>query len=77
MRIQTPQTYRYGEILPLYDMAEKENKHDFVYADLVLIYYGKTVYFSKGFTNNIKITRKEDIPLCKALMTFSEEELFS
>lgn len=77
MRIQTPQAYRYGEILPLYDMAEKENKHDFVYADLVLIYYGKTVYFSKGFTNNIKITRKEDIPLCKALMTFSEEELFS
>lgn len=77
MRIQTPQTYRYGEILPLYDMAEKENKHDFVYADLVLIYYGKTVYFSKGFTNNIKITRKEDIPLCKALMTFSEEDLFS
>lgn len=77
MRIQTPQTYRYGEILPLYDMAEKENKHDFVYADLVLIYYGKTVYFSKGFTNNIKITRKEDVPLCKALMTFSEEELFS
>lgn len=77
MRIQTPQTYRYGEILSLYDMAEKENKHDFVYADLVLIYYGKTVYFSKGFTNNIKITRKEDIPLCKALMTFSEEELFS
>lgn len=77
MRIQTPQTYRYGEILPLYDMAEKENKHDFIYADLVLIYYGKTVYFSKGFTNNIKITRKEDIPLCKALMTFSEEELFS
>lgn len=77
MRIQTPQAYRYGDILPLYDRAEEENKHDFIYADLVLIYYGKTVYFSKGFTNNIKITRKEDIPLCKALMTFSEEELFS
>ena len=77
MRIQTPQAYRYGDILPLYDRAEEENKHDFIYADLVLIYYGKTVYFSKGFTNNIKITRKEAIPLCKALMTFSEEELFS
>ena len=77
MRIQTPQAYRYGDILPLYDRAEEENKHDFIYADLVLIYYGKTVYFSKCFTNNIKITRKEDIPLCKALMTFSEEELFS
>lgn len=77
MRIQTPQAYNYGSILKLYEQAEKENKHDFIYADLVLIHYGKTVYFSKGFTNNIKITRKEDIPLCKALMTFTEEELYS
>ncbi len=77
MRIQTPQAYNYGLILELYERAEKENLHDFIYADLVLIYYGQTVYFSKGFTNNIKITRKEDIPLCKALMNFSEEELFS
>ncbi len=77
MRIQTPQAYKYGSILPLYERAEKENKHDFIYADLVLIYYGQTVYFSKGFQNNIKITRKEDIPLCKALMNFSEEELYS
>lgn len=77
MRIQTPQAYRYDLILKLYEQAEKENKHDFVYADLVLIYYGYTVYFSKGFINNIKITRKEDIPLCKALMSFSEEDLYT
>lgn len=77
MRIQTPQAYKFGPIVELYERAESENKHDFVYADLVLVYYGQTVYFSKGFTNNIKITRQEDIPLCKALMEFSEEELFS
>ncbi len=77
MRVQTPQAYKYSDILPLYEKAEKENKHDFVYADLVLIYYGKRVYFSKGFTNNIKITKKEDIALCEALMNFSEEELYS
>lgn len=77
MRVQTPQAYNYGLMLELYERAEKENKHDFVYADLVLVHYGLPVYFSKGFTNNIKITRKEDIPLCKALMNFSEEELFS
>ena len=77
MRVQTPQAYRFGDILPLYRQAEVENKHDFVYADLVYVYYGKNVFFSKGFVNNIKITRKEDIPLCKALMDFSEEELFS
>lgn len=77
MRIQTPQAYKYGPMIKLYEKAEKKNKHDFVYADLVLVYYGETVYFSKGFANNIKITRKEDVPLCKALMSFSEEELFS
>lgn len=77
MRVQTPQAYRYGEILPLYEKAEIENKHDFVYADLVCIYYGHRVYFSKGFTNNIKITKKEDIALCEALMKFTEDELYS
>ncbi|MBP3367027.1 MAG: 2-C-methyl-D-erythritol 4-phosphate cytidylyltransferase [Treponema sp.] len=77
MRIQTPQAYRFGPMLRLYERAEAEDRHDFVYADLVLVHYGETVYFSKGFANNIKITRKEDIPLCKALMNFSEEELFS
>ena len=77
MRVQTPQAYKYDLLLELYEKAEKENKHDFIYADLVLIYYGKPVYFSKGFTNNIKITKKEDISLCKALMTFTEEELYS
>ena len=77
MRVQTPQAYRYSSILPLYERAECENKHDFVYADLVFIYYGQRVYFSKGFTNNIKITKKEDITLCEALMNFTEEELYS
>lgn len=77
MRVQTPQAYKYDEILPLYERAEKENKHDFVYADLVFIFYGKRVFFSKGFTNNIKITKKEDIALCEALMKFPENELYS
>ena len=77
MRIQTPQAYLFGEILSLYERAEKEGKHDFVYADLVYIYYGKRIFFSKGFTNNIKITKKEDLALCEALMKFSEEELYT
>lgn len=77
MRIQTPQAYEYGPMLSLYEKAESENKHDFIYADLVLIHYGERVYFSKGFTNNIKITKKEDLALCDALMNFTEEELYS
>lgn len=77
MRVQTPQAYKYGFLLSLYERAEKENKRDFVYANLVVINYGGTLYFSKGFTNNIKITTQEDIALCAALMKFKEEDLFS
>lgn len=77
MRIQTPQTYQYGSILKLYEQADADNLHDFIYADLVAVHYGMRVYFSKGFTNNIKITKGEDLSLCKALMQFSEKELYS
>lgn len=77
MRVQTPQAYRFSEILPLYDRAEAEDRHDFIYADLVAIHYGKRIFFSRGFVNNIKITRPEDVPLCESLMGFSEEQLFT
>lgn len=77
MRVQTPQAYRYDFILDLYKRAESEGKHDFIYADLVAIYYDKRVFFSKGFTNNIKITKREDIALCESLMKFTEDQLFS
>ena len=77
MRIQTPQSYQYGPMVQLYEQAEKDNLHDFVYADIVAVHYGMRVFFSKGFSNNIKITKQEDIPLCQARMQFSEEELYS
>ncbi len=77
MRIQTPQAYKYAQIVELYEKAENDNIHDFVYADIVAVHYGQPVYFCKGFTNNIKITRKEDIPLTKALLTFTEDELYN
>lgn len=76
MRVQTPQAYEYSSILELYERAEKEDCHDFIYADIVAVEYGMTVYFSKGFTNNIKITKQEDIPLCEYLMDIPEDQLF-
>ena len=75
MRVQTPQAYRYSQILPLYKKAEQENRHDFVYADLVAINYGVRIFFSHGFINNIKVTKPEDIPLCEYLMEQKEEQL--
>ena len=77
MRVQTPQAYKYNLLKDSYHKAEKENRHDFVYADLTVSYYGYDIYFSKGFSNNIKITTKEDIALFKSLLKFSEEELCS
>lgn len=76
MRVQTPQAYRYSMIRELYEMAERDNIHDVVYADILAIHYGKRVFFSKGFTNNIKVTNQEDLFLVSSLMNFSEEELF-
>ena len=76
MRVQTPQAYEYSSILELYERAEKEDRHDFIYADIVAVEYGMTVYFSKGFTNNIKITKQEDIPLGEYLMDITEDQLF-
>lgn len=77
MRVQTPQAYGYNDLLSLYDRAESEDRHDFIYADLLAIHYGRRVYFSKGFANNIKVTKQEDIPLCESLMEFSEDQLFN
>lgn len=75
LRVQTPQSYKYGLIRPLYERADRENKHNFIYANTMAISYGERIYFSKGFDCNIKITTKEDIAFYKAMKQFSEEEL--
>lgn len=75
LRVQTPQAYKYGMIYNLYKRAEEDNKHDFVYANTMAIHYGQRIFFSKGFTSNIKITNPEDIAFYKALKDFDEEVL--
>ncbi len=75
VRVQTPQMYRYGLIKELYEKAERDGLNNFVYANTLAIHYGTTIYFSKGFNYNYKITTQDDLPLYKALLNFSEEEL--
>ena len=77
MLTASPQVYRYDLALRYYEMAEKENKHDFTFTSSLLIYYGERVYFAKGTTSNIKITRKEDLALFEALLSVPEELLYS
>ena len=74
MRVQTPQAYKYGLIKGLYERAEKENKHDFIYANTMAIEYGTRIYFSIGSDCNIKLTTKEDLAYYKTMKQFSEEE---
>ncbi len=74
MRVQTPQAYRFGLIKALYQRADEENKHDFIYANTMAITYGVRIYFSTGSDCNIKLTTKEDLAYYKAMKQFSEEE---
>ncbi len=74
IRVQTPQAYKYELIRNLYEKADLDNRNDFVYANTMAIEYGTTIYFSKGFECNIKITTKEDIIFYKAMECLSEEE---
>lgn len=75
MRVQTPQMYKYSLIRELYERAEKDNLHDSVYANSLAIHYGVRIFFSPGFFYNFKITTPDDLPLYRALMDFSEEDL--
>lgn len=77
MLTASPQAYKYSLVLKCYERAEEDNKHDFTFTSSLLIYYGERVYFAKGTTNNIKITKKEDLALFEALLNVPEEFLYS
>jgi 2-C-methyl-D-erythritol 4-phosphate cytidylyltransferase len=74
-RLQTPQAYHYGELLEVHKKALTKGITDSVYANTLMIQFGKRIYFSLGFDTNIKITTGEDIALFKALLSLSEQEL--
>ena len=77
MLTAAPQAFRYSLALKCYRQAEAEDRHDFTYTSTLLIHCGERVYFSKGTTSNIKITKKEDLALFGALLKVPEELLYS
>lgn len=77
MLTASPQAFRYSLALRCYERAEREDKHNFTFTSSLLIYCGERVYFAKGTTSNLKITKKEDLALFCALLTVPEELLFS
>lgn len=77
MLTASPQAYKYSLAIKYYEKAEAENKHNFTFTSSLLIHYGERVFFAKGTTSNIKITKKEDIALFGALLNIPEDLLFS
>ena len=61
MRVQTPQAYRYNDLLKLYTDARRMGITDSVYVNTLMMELGGTIFFSQGSTFNIKITTPEDL----------------
>jgi len=66
-RTQTPQAFRYGKILALYDKALELKRNAIAPCDL-MIQLGEAVFFSTGSKINLKITTHEDLEILKALL---------
>ena len=68
--VQTPQAYRYGRILNVYNYGFENNigVHGSSYANTLMADVGEKLYFSEGSTKNIKITTKDDIAIFKAMI---------
>lgn len=73
VRVQTPQMYKYGLIKSLYEQADRDNKHNFIYANTLAIAYGTRIFFSPGFTYNFKITTEDDLPIYHLMIELENE----
>lgn len=67
MRVQTPQAYRFGNVLWAHREALKRGITNAVYTNTLMMELGEELHFSCGSNKNIKITTLEDIDIFKAL----------
>lgn len=75
VRVQTPQSYRFGKLLWAHDEALKRGITDAASTSTIMVDLGETVFFSKGSEKNFKITTFEDIELMKAYYLAKKEGL--
>jgi len=70
-----PWTFRFGEVCQVYDTAKEQGILETAEPHTTSLYFalGKTIYFSKSATNNIKITRKEDLDLFEGYLLLQEK----
>ncbi|MFA5235652.1 MAG: IspD/TarI family cytidylyltransferase [Bacilli bacterium] len=74
-RVQTPQAYRFSDLLSVHESAMAQGITNSVYANTLMVDFGQTIHFSLGFDNNVKITTSEDLTLFKALLKMDEKDL--
>lgn len=70
-RVQTPQAYRFGQLLSSYERAFQEGIgiYGSSYTNTMMVDLGETLYFASGSERNIKITTAEDIEIFKAFLS--------
>lgn len=70
-----PWSFKYGYVNALYKEADKLGILDTVdpHTTSIMFELGHKVYFSKSATNNIKITRKEDLELFEGWLLYKQK----
>lgn len=74
-RVQTPQTYRLGDLHAAHAEALKQNIKDENDTNNMMSRLGRKVTFSKGSDTNLKINTVEDVEMFKALFNMQNEEI--
>lgn len=67
VQIQTPQAFATDEIRTFYTLAKQDNLH-FTDDCSIFEHYGKTIHFTNGSYDNIKITTPEDITVAEEIL---------
>ena len=74
-RVQTPQTYRLGDLHAAHAEALKQNIKDENDTNNMMSRLGRKVTFSKGSDTNLKINTVEDVEMFKALFNMKNDEI--
>ena len=74
-RIQTPQTYRLGELQRAHEEAIERNISGEIDTNNMISRLGRNVTFSKGSDTNLKINTVEDVAMFKALYAMKNGDI--
>ncbi|MDD2957040.1 MAG: IspD/TarI family cytidylyltransferase [Lachnospiraceae bacterium] len=73
-RIQTPDAYRLGDVLTLFENATEEQMTKLGATNVLMVDTGHKVYLAQGSEINIRLTTQEDILLFETLFMMNQKE---